>query len=204
MSFFKSLLGPGKKEIWSELCSEMGFEFVNGGFWKTDRIIAKLKNWEIVLDTFTVSNKNNTTHYTRIRAPFVNPSGLRFKIYRKGLFSSIGKLLGMQDIKTGIPGFDDDFIIKGNDSEMIKVLFSGEMMVKLLNRHRQISIEIKNNEGFFGSKYGKGVDLLYFQQVGIIKDKEILKSLLDLFAETLNQMVAIGTATDENPQVKLK
>ena len=55
-----------------------------------------------------------------MRAPYVNPEGFRFTIYRKGLFSDLGKLLGMQDIEVGDPEFDEAFIIKGNDESKVR------------------------------------------------------------------------------------
>ena len=48
-----------------------------------------------------------------MRAPYINPEGFRFTIYRKGFFSGLGKLLGMQDIEIGDPEFDEAFIIQG-------------------------------------------------------------------------------------------
>ena len=55
-----------------------------------------------------------------MRAPYVNPEGFRFTIYRKGIFSELGKLLGMQDIEVGDPEFDEAFIIKGNDEFKVR------------------------------------------------------------------------------------
>lgn len=204
MGFFSSLFGPTQREIWAQLCNEMGFQFVDGGTWKPDAVIVKFKKWTIVLDTFSVSTKNSKTYFTRIRAPFANPSGLKFKIYRKGIFSSIGKLLGMQDIEIGVPGFDEEFIIKGNDPQKIQELITDQKMLELIGMQREIMLEVRNDEGWFGAKFPEGVDELYFQVTGIIKDKEVLKSLLDLFAQTLNQMCFIGTATEDDPDVKLR
>jgi len=203
MGFFSSLFGPSQQEIWAQLCDEMGFQFVDGGTWKPDAVVVKFKNWTIILDTFSVSTKNSRTYFTRIRAPFVN-KGLKFKIYRKGFFSSIGKLLGMQDLEIGIPEFDEAFIIKGNDPQKITELITDPKMLELIEMQREISLEVRNDEGWFGAKFPEGVDELYFQTVGIIKDKEVLKSLLDLFAQTLNQMCVIGTATEGDPNVNLR
>ena len=52
-------------------------------------------------------------HHTRMRAPFPNPSGFRFSIHRASIFSTVGALLGMQDIQVGHAEFDEDFVIKG-------------------------------------------------------------------------------------------
>lgn len=59
-----------------------------------------------------------------MRAPFLNKDGLYFKISRQGFFDSIGKLFGMQDIEIGDPFFDEQFVIKGNNPEKIKLLFA--------------------------------------------------------------------------------
>ncbi len=43
-----------------------------------------------------------------------NPGGLRMEIYPQSLFSSLGKLFGMQDIEIGEPRFDANFVLKSN------------------------------------------------------------------------------------------
>jgi hypothetical protein len=47
------------------------------------------------------------------------------------------------------------------------------------------------------------VDALYFQVPGVIKDVERLKKLFDLFAEVLEELNRIGSATGESPGVSL-
>ena len=107
--------GPSKDEAWRQLSQEIGAEFVEGGFWKGNKVQAQVGTWTITLDTYTVHTQHSHVTYTRMRAPYVNPEGFRFTIYRKGFFSDLGKLLGMQDIEVGDPEFDEAFIIKGND-----------------------------------------------------------------------------------------
>ena len=41
----------------------------------------------------------------------MNKDGFRFKIYRKTVFSGLGKMLGMQDIEVGYADFDEAFIL---------------------------------------------------------------------------------------------
>jgi hypothetical protein len=113
--FLRKIFGPSKEEVWQQLCNEIGAEYINNGIWKGDKVVAKIKEWTITLDTYTVSTGKSHVTYTRMRAPYVNADGFRFKIYRKNVFSGIGKYLGMQDLEVGYPEFDNDFIIKGND-----------------------------------------------------------------------------------------
>ena len=47
-----------------------------------------------------------------------------FAIHHEGFLDEIGKFLGMQDIETGYAGFDEKVIVKSNNEEKVKQLFS--------------------------------------------------------------------------------
>jgi hypothetical protein len=204
MSFLAGVFGPGREEVWKQLCGEIGADFVDGGFWKGDKVQAHVKGWTVTLDVYTVSTGHSHVTYTRMRAPFVNRDGFRFRIYRKGLFSGLGKALGMQDIEVGVSSqFDDDFIIQGNDEIKVRSLFSNAEIRRLIQEQPQIRLELKDDEGIFRSRFPEGVDELHFQVLGVIRDVERLKKLFDLFAEVLEEMHRLGFASDEDPGVKL-
>lgn len=191
MGLLRELFGPSQHEVWEALCQEIGADFIDGGFFKGTKVVAEIKEWVITLDTYTVSTGKTSTTYTRMRAPYLNKDGFKFRIYRKGIFSNIGKLLGLQDIEVGYPEFDDQFIIKGNDRDKLVSLFSNSRIRKLIEIQPDISLEVKDDEGWFGSEFPEGVDELYFQVPGIIKDMDRLKTLYFLFAEVLNQLCLI-------------
>ena len=197
------LFGPSKKEIWQQLAEEIQADYVNNGFWAGDRVEAHVDNWVVVLDTYTVSTGKSTITYTRMRVPFVNLDNFYFKIYRTGIFSGLGKVLGMEDINTGYEEFDDDFIIKSNSEEKVKQLFSNAAIRSLIQDQRQINLEIKDDEGFFKKHFPDGVDELYFQVTGVIKDIDRLKELYELFAEVLKELCSMGSASVEEPGVEL-
>lgn len=204
MSTLREMFGPSKKEIWQELSSQIGSEFVEGGFLKVDKVVAHIKKWIVTLDAYTVSDGKTSTTYTRMRAPYVNRDGNRFKIYRSGIFSGIGAALGMQDIEIGFPEFDQDFVIKGNNEKYLKELFSNARIRELMQLQLRFHLEVKDDEGWFGTSFPEGVDELYFSVPGVIKDLEQLKGLFELFAEVLNQLCIIGSAYDSFPGVELK
>jgi hypothetical protein len=111
--------GPSKDEVWRRLSHEIGAEYVEGRLWKGNKVQAHVGPWTITLDTHTVSTGHSHVTYTRMRAPYINPEAFRFTIDRKGLFSELGKLLGIQDIEVGDPEFDEAFVIKGNDESKV-------------------------------------------------------------------------------------
>lgn len=204
MSVFKKMFGPSQEEVWSQFAEEIDGEFVNQGAWKSKKIITSFENWDIIIDTYTVSSGKSSTTYTRIRAPYINKGDFRFKINRSSVFSNIGKTFGMQDVVIGDPDFDENFIIKGNDEEKIREIFLSDKIRELISSQKRIDLEIKDDEGRFGTKFPDNVDELYYQTGGIIKDIEKLKELYLLFALILNKLYLMGLASEENPNIVLK
>ena len=153
MGFLRQLFGPSKEEIWRQLCSEIGAQYVQGGFWKGDKVQAHHGQWTITLDTYTVSHSDGhrrySTTYTRMRAPYVNKDGFRFTIYRKSIFSGLGKLLGMQDVEVGFPEFDEAFVIKGNDEGKLRALFANPRIRQLIEMQPDVHFTVKDDEGWF-------------------------------------------------------
>ena len=203
MSLRHRLFGPSRKEIWHQLNEQMHGQFVDGGMWKGDKVLVEHGDWTLTLDTYVVSTGKTAVVFTRMRAPFVNPSGFRFNIYRKSAFSGIGKFFRMQDIEVGDPQFDADFIVKSSDESRVRQLLGNERIRELLTKQKNVSFSVKDDEGWFGTKFPDGVDELNFAVVGIIKDVDRLKWLYDLFAETLDELCRIGAAVDTPPGVKL-
>jgi hypothetical protein len=195
--------GPSKDEVWRQLSEEIGAEFVEGGFWKGSKVRAHVGPWTITLDTYTDSSGESSTTYTRMRAPYINAEGFRFTIYRKGFFSNLGKLLGMQDIEVGDPEFDEAFIIKGNDESKVASLLSNRKIRQMIQDQPQIRLEVNDSEGWFGPRFPEDVDELHFQVVGVIKDVDRLKALFDLFASLLDQLCKIGSAYKQEPELQL-
>jgi hypothetical protein len=167
MSILRSLFGPSREEIWRQFCAETGSQYVAGDFWKGDKVEATHGQWTVTLDTYVVSTGKATIIYTRVRAPYVNPDGFRFTVYRKGIFTEIGKWLGMQDVSVGYEDFDREFVIKGTDEQRLRRLFSSAKVRELIAKQPQIYFSVKDDEAkLWGNNFPEGVDELYFQVVG--------------------------------------
>jgi hypothetical protein len=200
----RGLFGPSKAEIWSQMAADIGADYIEGGWFKGDGVVYQHGEWKLVLDTYTVQSNNSSTTYTRLRAPFVNKDGLYFKIYREGVFSSVGKFFGMQDLEIGDPFFDDSFVIKGNNQQQLIRLLSDEQLKNLMHDQSRISLEIRDDEGWFGADFAEGVDELYFCRVGVMRDVAELKALFELVSHTLTRLVQIDSAYENDPNVDLK
>ena len=203
MGLLRRMFGPSKKEIWRQLSEETQATFVEGGAWKADKVQAAHGEWTVTLDTYTVSTGKAVVVFTRMRAPYVNPDGFRFTIYRRGVFSGLGKMLGMQDVEVGHEEFDRDFIIKGTDEGKLRQLFANTRIRELAAGQKQLHLTVKDDEGWFGPKFPEGVDELQFMVAGVIKDVERLKHLYELFSETLDELCRMGSAYESNPGIKV-
>jgi hypothetical protein len=201
MGLLRDIFGPGKDEIWAQLAREIDAEFVNGGFWGKTVVRAKHKQWTVTLDTYTVSTGKSSTTYTRMRAPYVNPDGFQFTLYRAGIFTGLGRMLGMQDIDIGEPEFDRDFVCKSNHPAQVIRLLGNPLLRELIRKQPEIYLHVQDDEGWFGETFPDGVDELRFQVLGVIKDVERLKALYLLFAETLNTLCHIGSAYEDDPEL---
>jgi hypothetical protein len=203
MGIFRELFGPSKEEIWRQLCAEIDARYVKGDLLHGDKVEATVGEWTVTLDTYTVHTGKTSQTYTRLRAPFVNTDGFRFTIYRKSIFSGIGKFLGMQDIEIGDRFFDEDFIIQSSNRIKVQTLLTNPRLKELIQAQPAIRFEVADDAGFFGKKFPQGVDMLSFSALGVMKDVEKLKGVFELFSETLNSLCGMGSAYRQEPDVKL-
>lgn len=199
----KRWFGSSKDEVWADLARQVDGTFVEGSLFKDSKVEVRTGEWTVTLDTFIVPAGNVMIPYTRMRAPFVNRDGFRFKVYRKGMLSGLGRMFGMQDIEVGEPRFDDAFIVKGNDEAKVRSFFADAAIREALLLQSEVSFEVKDDEKWFGQSFPEGVDELYFQITGEIKEIERLKALFDLFAMTLDRLCEIGSAYEDNPNITL-
>jgi hypothetical protein len=203
VSFWLTLSGRDHEEIWRQLAGELKGQFSEGRWTTNSKVEARWKHWTITIDRHVVSSGKHATIYTRIRAPYLNADGFRFRIYRKSIFTGLGKKLGLvQDIEIGDQFFDDEFVIQGNSEPKVAAMCRKEAIRRLLEAQPNICLEVKDDEGWFGS-FPEGVDELHFLASEVIKDMEQLKQLYQLFAVVLDYLCSVGSAYERDPETSL-
>lgn len=196
-----ALFGPSKREIWQQLSEQLGGEFLAS--WRGDKVQATHGDWTITLDTYVVMAGKAPIVFTRMRAPYVSQSGFRFSIHRRNVFTDLAGWLGAQDIEVDDPEFDEAFVIKSNDEEMVRTMFRSQRLRDLLNAQKDVGMKVLDKESWFGAKFPADADELYFAVTGVIKDLDRLKGLYELFGEILEQLVRVGAAEPGTPAVQL-
>ena len=209
MGLLRNIFGPSKEEIWIQLEQEINAQFIMKKSFLIDdsKVVLEHKNWTIVLDVFHRSTGKSTIPYTRMRCAYVNKDDFRFEIFKEGFFATIGKYFGMEDIEIEDKIFDDTFVLKSKNLDKIKALFKDEDIKNdflALSSLSQFQVKVKDDEGYFGQHFPEGVDELYLEVVGIIKDIAQLKILFKLFAEIMDRLCEIGSAYETRPEIDLK
>lgn len=203
MGALRKLFGPSKAEVWRQVSEQVGGTYDEGALFRSDTVRATDGEWTITLDIYVVSTGTSVIPYTRLRAPYVNPDDFRFNVYRKSIFTPLGKLMGMQDVEVAQPAFDEAFVIQGTDEQKLRALFANATIRSLIEAQPSINFSVKDSEGCFRAKFPENVDELHFVTTGVIKDPDRLKLLFDLFSETLDELCRIGSAYEGHPQITL-
>lgn len=177
--------GPNQEKVWSRFAEEIDGSYEHGSLVESKKIITRYEPWLITIDTYSKSIGHIYTTYTRLTADFKNSEGLDFEVKRRNILENFGIRLGMQDIDIGYSDFDQAFVIKGNNEEKIKELFSSDKIRELLMNQPNIHIEVVE-KGWFGTK--KPVDQLLLETEKVVKDIDRLKELYMLFVLLLNKL----------------
>lgn len=196
-------MGTRTKEAWSNFANQYGADFIDGGLFKGIRVEYIYKHWAFYLDTFTVSTGKSSSTYTQVRAPFVGTTDFYFKLSRKSVFSKLAKKLGKKYVDSGDAAFDELFVIKSNDIDKAKSLFSNEELKEQIIGIKKVRLSIKNNEGKFGRDYQNMGKELYFYADGIVKDTALLTKWFDMFKTALDKMESLDLAESQLSKVKL-
>ena len=144
------------QNAWSEFSKKVNGVGGRGRINSYGCISYTVDQWELVLDAYalfrTVFNESHLLFddCTRMQVYIDNRDAFTCEIYNSTFVSSIGKLLGMQDIKIGDSSFDKKFIIKSNDkSKAIRLLHNNELRTLMSSLPNfQIRINSKNRKMF--------------------------------------------------------
>ncbi|HVG21097.1 MAG TPA: DUF3137 domain-containing protein [Blastocatellia bacterium] len=203
MKFSEVFGTPGDLKVWTQLAEEIGGQFWgatpeymnSGGIGHTVHL--KVEQGPVFLEAFTDRAVGEPgSEQVRMRAPYQDKDGFRFTISREHLFTGLGKLFGAQDVETGDPAFDDDFVIKSNDEAKARVLFADPRIRQLLREQPYVFFQARDSEAPPGSPLlgAASTELYFLLRHDQAKDIARLKALFELFTETLGQFRAIGSA----------
>jgi hypothetical protein len=170
---FRKLFGPSQNEIWQHVAAGVGGQFDPAGFWKGGGKISV----EVGEWTLTLDTYTVST----------GKSSVTFTRMRAPYVNADGFRFVVHRVGWFTP---------------VQKLF-GMQDIEIGQAPFDDHFVVKHHEGWFGAKFPDGVDELYFQCIGVIRDIELLHNLFDLFAYTLDRLCQMGSAYEDDPGVKL-
>lgn len=160
-----------------------------------------MKGWTLTLDTFEKGGDeySSGTTYTRLRVLYRTRDRFRFRISPPGPFGGLGRRLGLQDVEVGHRDFDRDHVVKASDAGQVKALLGNDRIRALIRTqgegiHRKRTDLRFYNFQFRSRRLSRGTNELRLIADHVVTDLGRLRSMFELFEETLNQLVRIGSA----------
>lgn len=190
-----------REEVWSQIAEEFGGDFISKGTWQTEKVRVSVDHWTVTLDIRTVPSFKSEQHFTRLRAPFVNPDGLRFEIYRKNLLTSISEFCGVKHMITGFPEIDDHYVVQANDPAKVRRLLANEEIRRLIREQPDFHLRLVDAGDDYPEQLAEGVDEPHFEVPELIDDHDRLYGLYRLFAEMLHMLTHVGSAYEDDPRI---
>ena len=161
------LSAQGRKKAWADLAERIGVNYEAGGFFSRPVVSGVYQRHQIKLDSFVRRSGKNSTTYTRIVVYLNNAAQFTMSISQEGMFSKLGKKLGIQEITTGDDEIDKRYLIKGEPEADVQRMLSSLGMRQRLLEAPAIDIEIRGME-------------VYYHRHGFETDPNKLINLLDL------------------------
>jgi hypothetical protein len=112
----------GTAEAYSQLARSYGGSCDPGGLLSRPKVQFAHAGARVVVDVFATGGEN-TVYYTQVHFLGRQPS-VRCEVYPERAWSRVGKLMGMEDVQIGSPGFDDQYIIKGDSRAALRSLLT--------------------------------------------------------------------------------
>jgi hypothetical protein len=122
------------RNSYERLASRYGGRCQPGGLFSTPSVQFIHDDAWVTIEISSTGGKHKT-YYTHVR--FRSPRlGIRCEVYPEGLWSRVGKLIGMVDVEIGSPDFDERYIISGSDPAALRSLLNPIVQSQIERLHR--------------------------------------------------------------------
>jgi len=218
---------------WRQISGEIGAEYMRGSHEGSTHICLlriRVDKWPIAVAGYEIDMTTPDLRWgyfgikryyeTRLRAPYTRKDAFDFNLYRMVLPIKLLKFLRFAAVVDHpYIQLDSRVMVVGNDESKLRALFSNPKIYQLFQ-----SVARKKEWKWLGVGPYKdlptGVWALYCRTRRrfwptpstllrgqrapvVLDDVEYLKTLFEVFEETLNQLVVIGSASGEVPDVVL-
>jgi hypothetical protein len=187
----------GWKSVWMDLAEETNGQFAEGPHGTTVRVPMEQTPWTVTIKLIEHGPKKQTV----IAVPFKADKDFSFAVHNKTWIEEVAKPFGLQDIEIGDQQFDAEYIIKGNNVELVKELLTADGLKDLIWDQKHVRLAIHKDTAQL-AQYGSvpaGIHVLSLVEDSAINSFERLAGLRELLRATLYELNRIGVAAKANP-----
>jgi hypothetical protein len=127
------IVGQGRArstaEAYSQLARHYGGSCEPGGLFARPKARFMHAGAWVTVDVHSTGGEN-AVYYTQAHFAGRQPA-VRCEVYPERGWSRVGKLLGMEDVEIGSPGFDEQYIIKGDSPAVLRNLLTGAVQQQI-------------------------------------------------------------------------
>jgi len=120
--------------------------------------------------------------FTSFKAPVQQRDEFRFALHDEGIMDKVGKIFGMEDITIGYKEFDKQLIVKTNNAEKVKKVFSVLKVRKVFQSLTDFILQVSKDD------QNNGEYILEFMIDRAILNSTELKKLYDAFTGVLDKL----------------
>ncbi|BAV08003.1 hypothetical protein SAMN05421788_103344 [Filimonas lacunae] len=144
MEVAKRIRGNSTEEVWQQLQDDFATLTTLSDY--TVLIEQENRNIELTLGVHQGGSDEGGYEYTTLTSGLNPTHDFFFTIYPQDVFTEIGKIFGMQDIKTGYTEFDNQVIVKTNDPLKFRKVFSSRDTRKVFEALSSYSLKITSEK----------------------------------------------------------
>ena len=201
-----------KAQAWGEAAAALEGHIDTDKKGNPRRVTLRHADWEVVLDTYTVSTGQSSSTYTRVRALFNGrPAGRnddrygdRYRdrghfdlgITRRNPFHALAWLFRIREAPIGHGRFDRTFFVRSNDPGLAKSLLRGTHVGRLLLDDPKVKLVVKRPGKRIRKASGEDVREVQLQVGGVVKDPRRLEDMVRLCMEVLDELMRLGPAVE--------
>jgi hypothetical protein len=166
-------------ETYDRLARRFGGRVQTGGWFEMPAATFIVDGVAVRVDIFDSGSKHSR-YYTQVHLEWPDPQ-MRLEVFPDGIWSQMGRLIGMQDIEIGSPEFDRDYVIRSSDIEAVRAFLSGpvQYQVNLLRG-------LRGNGDIYVSL---GAGELLVKKQGLIREFDQLQTLVQMSLELHAQAI---------------
>ncbi len=124
--------------------------------------------------------------FTSISSPLATGSSLVFAVHDSKVMDRIGKVFGAEDVEIGYAEFDKLLVVKTNDKEALREIFSDREVRETFRELKEFSLEITEHED------GNPSHTLEFIIDRAITDVEELQKIFSAFTTVLDNILEMN------------